>query len=60
MLGYGLFYCWPYAFVLTGFGLAESVLLVTATINIHHFVVDAYIWRLGRTDSNSRLVTQPV
>ena len=60
LLGYGLFYCWPYAFVLTGFGLAESVLLVTATINIHHFVVDAYIWRLGRTDSNSRLVTQPV
>jgi len=60
LLGYGLFFCWPYAFVLTGFGLAESVLLVTATINIHHFVVDAYIWRLGRTDSNSRLVTQPV
>ncbi len=45
LLGYGLFYCWPYAFVWTGVGLAESMLLVTATINIHHFVVDRYIWR---------------
>lgn len=45
LLGYGLFYCWPYAFVWAGAGLAESMLLVTATINIHHFVVDRYIWR---------------
>ena len=47
VLGYGLFYCWPYAFVLVGFGLAESVLLVAAAINIHHFIVDAHIWRMG-------------
>jgi len=46
-LGYGLFYCWPYAFVLVGFGLAESVLLVAAAINIHHFIVDAHIWRMS-------------
>ncbi len=51
-LGYGLFYCWPYAFVLTGFGLAESVLLVAAAINIHHFIVDARIWRLAPGDGN--------
>ena len=51
-LGYGLFYCWPYAFVLTGFGLAESVLLVAAAINIHHFIVDAHIWRLAPGDGN--------
>lgn len=28
------------------------MLLVTATINIHHFVVDRYIWRL-RSPSNA-------
>ena len=56
VLGYGLFYCWPYAFVLVGFGLAESVLLVAAAINIHHFIVDAYIWKLGRKDSNRKIV----
>jgi hypothetical protein len=47
LLGYGLFYCWPYAFRLVGFGQAESMLLVIATINIHHFIVDRYIWRVG-------------
>lgn len=52
-LGYALFYCWPYAYVLAGFGQAESMLLVIAVINIHHFIVDRYIWRLGR-DRNYR------
>jgi hypothetical protein len=52
LLGYGLFYIWPYAFVWAGAGLAESMLLVTATINVHHFVVDRYIWRL-RSPSNA-------
>ncbi len=55
LLGYGLFQVWPLAYVAAGFGWAESVLLVTAVINIHHFVVDAYIWRLRR-DSNYRVV----
>lgn len=59
VLGYLLFHVWPYAYVLHGFGLAESALLVTATINIHHFIVDAYIWKL-RQDSNYRIVTDPV
>ena len=45
VLGYALFYCWPYAMVMLGAGLAESMLLVIATINIHHFIVDRYIWR---------------
>ena len=52
-LGYGLFYCWPYAYVWAGAGLVESMLLVTATINVHHFIVDRYIWRLG-TPSKAR------
>ncbi|HSB61136.1 MAG TPA: hypothetical protein VLI67_05415 [Vicinamibacteria bacterium] len=55
-LAYLLFHAWPYAFVLAGFGPVESVMLVVATVNIHHFVVDAYIWRLRR-DVNYRTVT---
>ena len=45
-LGYALFSCWPWIFVWAGFGVSESMLLVIAIINIHHFIVDAYIWRL--------------
>jgi hypothetical protein len=55
-LGYALFYCWPYAYVLAGFGVAESMLLVIAVINIHHFIVDRYIWRLGGDRKNYRHV----
>jgi hypothetical protein len=39
-----------------GFGPAESVLLVVAVINIHHFIVDAYIWKLRPGDSNRQVV----
>jgi hypothetical protein len=56
-LGYALFYCWPYAYVLAGFGVAESMLLVIAVINIHHFIVDRYIWRLGGDRKNYRHVS---
>lgn len=56
MLGYALFNCWPYGYVLMGFGLAESVLLVVAAINLHHFIVDAYIWKLPKGDSNRAIV----
>lgn len=55
-LGFVLFQVWPYGYVLLGFTLAQSVLLVAAVINIHHFVVDAYIWRLRR-DPNLAVVT---
>jgi hypothetical protein len=55
-LGYAMFSCWPGAFHLAGLGLAQSVLMVTAVVNIHHFVVDAYIWRIRR-DPNAAVVT---
>lgn len=54
LLGYGLFNLLPYAYVFAGFGFVESMLLVVAAINIHHFVVDAFIWRLSR--GSNRLV----
>jgi hypothetical protein len=56
LLGYGLANCWPQAYILLGFGPAESVLLVIAVINIHHFIVDAYIWKLKPGDSNRQVV----
>jgi hypothetical protein len=54
-LAYALFVVWPMAYVGLGFGVSESMLLVTATINIHHFIVDGYIWRL-RKGGNAPLV----
>lgn len=56
-LGYLLFQVWPLAYRAAGFGWVESVLLVAAVINVHHFIVDAFIWRLRR-DSNYRVVTE--
>jgi hypothetical protein len=53
LLAVALFQFWPYAFVLAGFGKTESALLVIAVINIHHFIVDAYIWKL-KSDPNYR------
>jgi len=50
-LGYLLFQVWPHAFVLAGFSYGESLLLVVSVINIHHFIVDAFIWRLRRDPS---------
>ena len=56
ILGYTLFEIWPYAYVAAGFTLSESSLLCTATINIHHFIVDRGIWRLRR-GSNQRIIS---
>ena len=56
LLGFGLFNVLPQAYILAGFLPVESVMLVVAGINIHHFVVDAYVWRLKKTDSNRRIV----
>ncbi len=54
-LGYALFQCWPRVYVMAGLGMVESVLLVVAAINVHHFIVDAFIWRIRR-DSGLRSV----
>ena len=36
--------------------MVESIALVVAAINIHHFIVDAYIWRLKSGDGNRQIV----
>jgi hypothetical protein len=56
LLGYGLFNSLPLAYVFAGFGMVESMFLVVAAINIHHFIVDGFIWRLKKSDSNRRIV----
>jgi hypothetical protein len=55
LLGYLLFQVWPYAYVAVGFSQAESMLIVVAVINVHHFVADAFSWRLRR-DPNYAVV----
>jgi hypothetical protein len=59
LLAYLLFQLWPQAYVTAGFTLTESMLLVVAVINIHHFIVDAYIWKL-RKDRNYKVVTATI
>ena len=56
LLAYALFNLLPLGFVAAGFGKVESMLMVVAAINVHHFVVDAYIWRLKQGDRNRSIV----
>ena len=57
-LGYGLFHLAPQAFILLGFGAVEAFLLVGAAINIHHFIVDGFIWKLRKGTTNRTIVDQ--
>jgi hypothetical protein len=45
LVGYCLFVGLPTVFGVVGLGGEQTALLVAAAINIHHFVVDGYIWR---------------
>ena len=56
VVGYLLFQAWPHASVLASLRFSQSFLIMVAIINIHHFIVDAYIWRLRR-DPNYAVVT---
>lgn len=58
LLGYGLFNAWPQFYRMLGFDLTESMLMVAAAINIHHFIVDAYIWKTRPGDSNRRVIDE--
>ena len=58
-LGYALFELWPHAYAWAGYDFKKSALLITAAINIHHFVVDAFIWRLRRDPNYANVVDAP-
>ena len=55
LLGYALFNCLPWGFDFLGFGLLQSVALVVVVVNIHHFIVDAFIWRLRPGGANRQI-----
>jgi hypothetical protein len=59
ILGWLLFFRWPQAYWLLGFPIVQSGLLVTAIINIHHFIVDAFIWKLRRDPNYQNVVDAP-
>jgi hypothetical protein len=59
VLAYVLFVLWPDAYTWAGFDATLTAQLTVAVINLHHFIVDAYIWRL-RKDPNYRTVVDAV
>ena len=56
LVGYGLFNWFPKAYVSVGFAPATAVMITVAMINIHHFVVDGFIWRLKKSDNNRSII----
>ena len=56
LLGFVLFDWFPRAYIFVGFGASASVMMTVAVINIHHFIVDAFIWRLKKSDNNRGIV----
>ncbi|HEB88766.1 MAG TPA: hypothetical protein ENI85_04275 [Deltaproteobacteria bacterium] len=56
LLGYALFNWFPQAYVSAGFAPATAVMITVAMINIHHFIVDGFIWRLKKTDANRSIL----
>jgi len=56
LLAYALFMCLPWAYRAVGFDVDQSAWVVIAVINIHHFIVDGYIWRLKKSDTNRKVV----
>jgi hypothetical protein len=55
-LAFGIFNLLPMAYVFAGVGKVQSMLMVVAVINLHHFIVDGYIWRLKRGDRNRTIL----
>lgn len=45
VLGIGLFVLWPILYVLMGFHADHANMAVLAVINVHHFIVDGFIWK---------------
>jgi hypothetical protein len=56
LLGYALFDWFPRAYMLAGIAAGTSVMMTVAAINIHHFIVDSFIWRLKKSDKNRGIV----
>ncbi|PYM44241.1 MAG: hypothetical protein DME16_21250 [Candidatus Rokuibacteriota bacterium] len=59
VLGFVLFQNWPQLYWLAGYDIGRATLLVVAVINIHHFIVDAFIWKLRRDPNYKNVVDVP-
>jgi hypothetical protein len=57
--GYAMHQCWPLAYTMAGFGPIESAMMVVAIVNVHHFIVDGYIWRLRSDRRYASVVAAP-
>lgn len=56
VLGYGLFSVTPLGFFAASGRWSASLMMMLVAINLHHFIVDAYIWKLSGGDRNRRVV----
>jgi len=59
MLAWILFVVWPESYTWAGFDGGLTAQLTVAVINIHHFVVDAYIWKLRQAPNYRVVVDMP-
>jgi len=59
VLGYSLFILLPAAGVALGGAYGDSRLLAVSLVNIHHFIVDARVWR-PRDDAATRRIVEGV
>lgn len=60
VLGYLLFHALPAAFVWAGMGFVQSKVAVIAGINIHHFIVDGFIWKFKAGGANRKVVDEEI
>ena len=59
VLGVVLFFIMPLAYVPFGFTATQSFTMVTWVINLHHFIVDGFIWRGKPAAKKSEGYPQP-
>jgi hypothetical protein len=63
VLGVFLFFVVPLAYVPLGFDATKSFTMMMIIINLHHFIVDGFVWRAnapgGRPSAPPRLQTVP-
>jgi hypothetical protein len=60
-VGFGLFLVAPAAYTLLGFDGLQAYVMMTMVINVHHFIVDGFIWRTAARPGagTSRVQTLP-
>lgn len=57
ILGVVLFFAWPWLYILMGASIPSALLLTAAAINLHHFIVDGFIWRSPARSKSERMAS---